>query len=263
MKILVCVKQVPDTNEVRIDPVTNNLVRAGVPAILNPFDEFAVELGMQIKEQVVNATLTVLTMGPPHATYVLREAYAMGADEMVLVSDRMFGGADTLATSYTISEVIKLLGGFDIILCGKQATDGDTAQVGPEIAEHLDIPQITYAIEAKVKGQKIEVKRENDDMYEIWESELPVLLTATKTEILPRYPNLLRWVQSEKEEIRTITAADLTSADSTRFGLKGSPTRVRKIFAPKRKSDGIKIQGYSSIEAAELAIQHLMKENKA
>lgn len=262
MNIFVCVKQVPDTNEVKINPETNTLIRAGVPSILNPFDEFAMEMALRLKEKT-NGKVTVISMGPDQAKEVLKQCYAMGADEMVLVSDRKFGGADTLATSYTLSSVIKKLGDYDVIFCGKQATDGDTAQVGPEIAEDLNIPQITYGVDVDYVDGEVRVKRENDDMYEIVSGKLPLLITITKTEIVPRNPNIRRKLQANKQEIRVVTAEDISDViDPTRLGLKGSPTRVRKIFAPDRKKDGVKLEGYTPTEAVQMTIKK-MKDDKA
>lgn len=257
MKIAVCVKQVPDTNEVKIDPETNTLIRKGVPSILNPFDEYALELALQLKEKVEGSTVTVITMGPDQAKDVLKQAYAMGGDEMVLITDRKFGGADTLATSYTLYLTIQELGGFDIIFCGKQAIDGDTAQVGPELAEHLGIPQITYALEIDYQDDQVVIKRENDDMYDMMTSELPMLVTVTKPNFDPRSPNILRRLKANKEEIREVTFDDLPGANPEHLGLKGSPTRVRKIFAPPKKTGGIKLEGYDTKEAVSLALEKM------
>lgn len=260
MNIIVCVKQVPDTNEIKIDPVTNTMIRKGVPSILNPYDEFALELALQLKEKVEGSTVTVMTMGPEQAKDILVQSFAMGADRMILISDRKFGGADTLATSYTLSQAIKKIGDYDIIFCGKQAIDGDTAQVGPEMAEHLGIPQITYAVAVDYKDGQVIVKRETDDSYEMMTANTPMLVTATKTEIDPRNQNIRRRMLANRTPIETIGADDLEGADTTRFGLKGSPTRVKKIFAPTRKSNGIKLQGYEATKAVELTLEKLIKD---
>jgi electron transfer flavoprotein beta subunit len=189
MDILVCVKQVPDTTEVKIDPKTNTLIRQGVPSIVNPFDKNAVEAALQLKEKH-GGKVTVISMGPPQAKDALKECLAMGADEAALISDRAFGGADTLATSYTLAAGIRKLGKFDVIICGKQAIDGDTAQVGPEIAEYLDIPQITYVAKVEVNGDIARVEREHEEGYEIIETTLPVLLTVVKSINEPRFPTV-------------------------------------------------------------------------
>lgn len=242
LKILVCVKQVPDTTEIKIDPVTNTLIRNGVPSIVNPFDKNALEAALQLKDKY-GAEVTVLSMGPGQAAEALRECYAMGADNMVLVSDRAFGGADTLATSYTLSAAIRALGEFDLILCGKQAIDGDTAQVGPEIAEHLGIPQVTYAADIELNDTTLTVTKEQEDCYEKIEVKLPALLTAVKSLNEPRYPNIRRKMQANRMEVRTLTAADLPELDPARLGLKGSPTKVKKTFVPPVHSTGVRVEG--------------------
>lgn len=258
MNIIVCMKQVPDTNEVKIDPVSNTLIRAGVPSIMNPFDAFALEMALQLKERT-NGAVTAITMGPEQAKAILREAYAVGADNMILVSDRKFGGSDTLATSYTLAGVIEMIGGYDVIVCGKQAIDGDTAQVGPEIAEHLGLPQITYGVAVDFVDGEIRVKRENDDVYEIMTATLPAVITFTKTDTELRNPNIKRMLDANRKEITVYTADDIEGIDGAMLGLKGSPTRVRKIFAPPRRGAGAKIQGYGAAESARLAVEHILK----
>jgi electron transfer flavoprotein alpha/beta subunit len=243
MNIVICIKQVPDTTEVKIDPVTNTLKREGVPSIINPFDEYALEEGVRIKERLGDsAKVTVLTMGPPQAETALREAISRGVDEGVLVSDRAFAGADTLATSYTLSMAIKKIG-YDIILCGKQASDGDTAQVGPGIAERLDIPYTTFVkkVESFENGA-IRVERMMEDGYDVIEMPLPSLITVVKEINEPRLPSLRGKMKAKKAEIKTLTAADL-GIDPDRIGLKGSPTIVSKIFTPERRSGGEILQG--------------------
>ena len=244
LKILVCVKQVPDTTEIKIDPVTNTLIRNGVPSIVNPFDKNALEAALQLKDKY-GAEVTVLSMGPGQAAEALRECYAMGADNMVLVSDRAFGGADTLATSYTLKTAIDkietLEGKFDIIFCGKQAIDGDTAQVGPEIAEHMDCPQITYAIEAKVENDEVLVKRETGEGYEVLAAKMPCVITVTKPSFSPRYPTIKSKMAANRATINTLTAADIP-VDAERIGLKGSPTKVKKSFTPPQKQGGVVVK---------------------
>ena len=190
MNILVCVKQVPDTTEIKIDPVTNTLIRKGVPSIVNPFDGYAVEAAARIKDKNPDTKIVVLSMGPEQAKAALKDCLAIAADKAYLVSDRAFGGSDTLATSYIISETIKkiedLEGKFDLIFCGKQAIDGDTAQVGPEIAEHLDLPQVTYGLEAEVVDGKVQVKKEVEEGLEIIAATMPSVVTFTKPSWDPR-----------------------------------------------------------------------------
>lgn len=226
MNIVVCIKQVPDTTEVRIDREKGTLIRKGVPTIINPEDKNGLEEALHMKE-TTGATVTVLTMGPPQAKSALYEALAMGADRAILLSDVAFAGADTWSTSLTLAAAIKKLD-YDLIFCGRQAIDGDTAQVGPEIAEHLNIPQATYATEICLKSdRKITVKRALDDGYEIVEYELPLLITAVKELNQPRYmqPALIFGVFNK--EIELWKANDL-EIDPSQLGLKGSPTQVRK-----------------------------------
>lgn len=244
MNILVCIKQVPDTNEIKIDPVTNTLIRAGVPSIVNPFDAYALEIAARIKDKTPGTTITLLSMGPPQASAALKECLAVGGDKAYLVSDRAFGGADTLATSYTLKCAIDKLeeqnGKFDLIFCGKQAIDGDTAQVGPEIAEHMDCPQITYAVEAGTEGDEVLVKRETGEGYEILAAKMPCVITVTKPSFDPRFPTIKSKLAANRAVITTLTVNDIT-VDGTRIGLKGSPTKVKKSFTPPRKQGGVTI----------------------
>lgn len=241
MHIIVCIKQVPDTTEVRIDPVTNTLVREGVPSITNPFDENAIEEALRLREKH-GGEVTVISMGPPQAEAALRDAIAMGADRAFLVSDRVFAGSDTLATSYTLARAVRYIGDFDMILCGKQAFDGDTAQVGPGLAEHLGIPQVTYAIAVEVEGKKARVRRLLDDRFEVVEVPLPCLLTVVKQINEPRHAGLKGVMRARKTEIPTLTAEQI-GADPERCGLSGSPTNVVRIFTPQRHRRGERLQG--------------------
>ena len=241
MHIVVCIKQVPDTTEVKIDPKTNTLVRQGVPSIVNPFDKNAIEAGLRLKEKY-GGRVTVVSMGPPQANDALKECLAMGADDAVLVSDRAFGGADTLATSYTLAATIRALGHFDVILCGKQAIDGDTAQVGPEMAEHLGITQLTYVAKIDIQGDTVQVYREHEEGYEVVEARLPVLLSVVKSINVPRYPTVKGIMKAvHKDKIRVLSAKDL-EVDMDRLGLKGSATQVRQIFTPPQRGQGILIR---------------------
>ncbi len=241
MDIVVCIKQVPDTTEVKINPETNTLVREGVPSIVNPFDENAVEAALQLKEKH-GGKVTVITMGPPQAAEALKTTLAMGADEAVLVSDRAFAGSDTWATSYTLSQAIKKLGKFDLILCGKQAIDGDTAQVGPGIAEWLGIPQVTFAVKVEVNGSKVLAERLLEEVNEKIECPLPAVITVVKQMNEPRLPSLKGMMKAKKAEIRNLTAADI-EADAVNLGLNGSPTNVVRIFTPPPKGGGETLSG--------------------
>ena len=254
MNIIVCIKQVPDTSEVRIDPETNTLIRDGVPSIINPYDMHAIEAGLQIREKV-GGRITVLTMGPPQAESALRDAVSMGADDAILLTDRSFAGSDTWATSYTLAKAVAKIGA-DIVLCGKQAIDGDTAQVGPEMAEFLNIPHISYirAIE-DVQNASIRVQRLMDDGYDIVESSLPVLLTVVKELNQPRLPSLKGKMAAKKVEIRKWTLSDI-GAVADKVGLKGSPTQVKNIFAPEAKKDRKMLEGNSG-QQVEALLQEL------
>ncbi len=228
MKIIVCIKQVPNTTEIKIDPITNTLKRDGVPSIINPDDKTALEAALQLKEKH-GATVTVLTMGPQQAEKALREALAMGADEAFLITDRAFAGSDTLATSTIIAAAIKKLGA-DIVFCGRQAIDGDTAQVGPQIAEHLGVPQITYAaaIDYDSSREVLTVKRQFEDRYQTLEVKGSCLVTVLSTLDKPRYMNVWDIVDQDTKEIGIITYNDLEgSLNPLDIGLKGSPTKVK------------------------------------
>jgi electron transfer flavoprotein beta subunit len=236
MEIVVCIKQVPDTTEVKINPETNTLIREGVPSIVNPFDENAVEAALKLREQH-GGKVTVISMGPPQAKEALRHVLAMGADEVILISDRAFAGSDTLATSYTLSQAIKKIGKFDLIICGKQAIDGDTAQVGPGVAEWLNLPQVTFVVKIEMAGNKLKLERLLEETNEIVESPLPCLITVVKQINEPRPTSLKGMMKAKKAEITTWGAQDI-AADKFRIGMDGSPTWVVKIFTPAPKSAG-------------------------
>jgi len=251
MNIAVCVKQVPDTSEVRIDRETGTMVREGVPSILNPFDAYAVEEAIRIKESG-GGNVTALTMGPPQAAEVLRHVVAMGVDEVMLLSDRAFAGADTWATSYTLGLGIKKAGGVELVICGKQAIDGDTAQVGPGIAENLGWPFVAYV--RKVVGiadGKMTVERLIEDGYEVVEVELPAVITVVKEINDPRMPSLKGKMKAKKLDIQPMDAAAL-GAMPEKIGLPGSPTKVVKVFSPPPKGDREKIEGTAEEQAAAL-----------
>jgi len=244
VKIVVCIKQVPDTTEVKIDPETKTLVREGVESITNPFDEFAIEEGLLTKEKY-GGEVHVITMGPPQAKEVLKNAYAVGSDYVYLISDRAFAGADTWATAYTLSAAIKKIGDFDLVICGKQAIDGDTAQVGPGIATQLNIPQLTYVdkvVEIDPDNKKIKVERLLEDGKEVVEASLPALITVVKDINEPRLPSLFGIKKAAKLDIPTWTADDLP-VDKDKLGLKGSPTEVINVFSPEVRGGGEILEG--------------------
>jgi len=231
MNILVCIKQVPDTKDVRLDPKTNTMAREGVESIMNPFDRHALEEAVKLKE-AHGGTVIALSMGPPQAEAVLREAISCGADEGVLVSDRAFAGADTWATSYTLARAVKKLGAVDLVLCGKQAIDGDTAQVGPGLACQLDIPYVTCVQKVRsMNNGAMEVERMMDDGYDVVRLPLPALLTVVKDINEPRVPSLKGKMKAKKAEIRTLTATEI-EADERFIGLAGSPTQVVRVYTP-------------------------------
>ena len=256
MNIIVCIKQVPDTTEIKINPETNTLMREGVASIVNPFDSYALELAVRLKEQQ-GGKVTVISMGPDQAKTALKECLSVGADEAYLLSDRAFGGSDTLATSYILSSFIKHLakenGEFDLIMCGKQAIDGDTGQVGPEIAEHLDLAQITYATDINYKDNKVMVKRENDQGYDWIEVLTPAVITVTKSAFEPRYATLKSKMAANRAEIKVLNAGSI-EIDVEKCGLKGSPTKVKKSYTPVRENNGIIIQE----ETAAASVESLM-----
>jgi len=242
MNIIVCIKQVPETTQVQINPETNTLIRKGVKSIINPFDMYAIEEAVRLKEKFGGKT-TVITMGPPQADAALREAISMGIDEGILLSDPAFAGSDTWATSYTLAGAIKKIGGFDLIICGKQASDGDTAQVGPGISMHLDIPQVTYVKKIEeIKGGSMRVERMTEEGFEIIETPLPALLTVVKEINEPRIPSLRGMMKARQAKIATWSQKEL-GLDSERIGLSGSPTQVIKIFTPPQRSGGQIIPG--------------------
>ena len=243
MNVIVCVKQVPDTTEVRLNPETGTLIRDGVPSIINPDDKAGLEAALQIKDKY-GAKVIVVSMGPLQADAALREALAMGADEAYLISDRAFGGADTWATSSTLASAIRKIGsmeseGYDLIITGRQAIDGDTAQVGPQIAEHLGLVSVSYAEDIKVEGESIIVKRQYEDRYHMIRVKIPCLITALSELNKPRYmtPRGIMEAYQEKE-VRILTRSELDVEDGN-IGLIGSPTRVFKSFTKAVKGKGI------------------------
>ena len=258
MKIVVCIKQVPDTNEVKLDPVTNTLIRDGVPSIINHDDKSGIEAALVLRERF-GGTVTVVCMGPPQADLALREALAMGCDEAFLVSGREFGGSDTWATASIISAALKKIG-YDLIITGRQAIDGDTAQVGPQIAETLGIPQVSYAEEIYdiEDGNKVIVKRQYEDRYHIIEVKMPCLLTALTELAEPRYMHAGGIIDAYEKEIPVIGYEDLKDDLVLEYiGLKGSPTNVFKSFTKQAKGTGELHKELSPDEAVELIIKKM------
>ena len=265
MKIFVCIKQVPGITEVRIDPKTNTLIREGIPSIMNPMDKNGVELALEIKEKH-GGEIIALSMGPPQAEEVLREALAMGADKAYLLTDRAFAGADTLATSHTlalaIKKIIKELKEIKyLVICGNEAIDGDTAQVGPELAEELGIPQITYVEKFEMSGDKIKVERIfRAEEVVIIEANLPALISVLRAINTPKYPTMIGIVDAyDKKEVIYLDAKAV-NADKAKIGLTGSQTEVWKIFIPERKGEHIKLTG--TIEEMSRELCQKLKEDK-
>ncbi len=251
MKIIVLVKQVPDTSEVRINRETNTLVRDGVPSIINPYDRYAIEEALRLREQH-GGTVTAVTMGPPQAVEALKEAVSLGVDDVVLLSDRAFAGADTWATSYALSQGIKKIGAFDLVIAGKQAIDGDTAQVGPETADMLGIPFVAYIrkIDA-VTDKTMTVERLMDEGTDVVETSLPAVITVVKEINDPRLPSLKGKMKAKNLAATTWSAADI-GADTDRCGLKGSPTQVVRIFPPAPRGDREMLTGTREEQVAAL-----------
>jgi len=255
VKVIVLIKQVPETTEVRINPETNTLVREGVKGIINPFDTYALEEGVRIKERL-GGTVVVVSMGPPQAREALQDAIALGADEAVLLSDRAFAGADTLATSRALAAAVRKLEPYDLIICGKQAIDGDTAQVGPEVAELLDIPHVTYVRRIReLEPGRVVVERMVEGAVETVEMSLPGLITVVKDINQPRIPSLKGIMKARRATIPVWTPADVGISEEL-VGLRGSPTVVEKVFVPQVERRGEIIEGTPE-EVAEVLLSRL------
>ena len=265
MKIIVCIKQVP-AGEVKINPETGTLIREGVQSILNPFCEYALDEAIRIKKEQEEGRgeeveVIVITMGPPQAQSALLRCLELGADRAILLCDRKFAGADTLATSLALSEAIqKFEEDFTLVFTGKQAIDGDTAQVGPELAEHLGIPQITYATSTTLilERKRIQVKRETENGYQTVECKLPALVSVSAGSNIRRIPSFTEIIKARKKAIKTVTADEL-SKDTSRFGLSGSPTQVANVFPPKSRAGGQKIESDNPEDAVDRLIEFLEK----
>jgi electron transfer flavoprotein beta subunit len=260
MHIVVCIKQVPDAKNVRIDPDTHTLVRQGVESIINPFDMFAVEAALRLKD-ISDARVTTMTMGPPQAEAALRDTLALGVDDAVLLSDRAVAGSDTWATSRVLAAAVKKMGDIDLVCCGKQAIDGDTAQVGPEVATLLDIPYATFVKNIEILDNKsLKVARQTDEGVELWKVPMPALLTVIKEVGEPRVPSLKHKMRAKKAVIPVWGVNEL-GLDPKEVGLAGSFTQVVRVFSPPRRSDRVMIEGTIE-EMADQLFRHL-KEAKA
>ena len=260
MKIVVCIKQVPDTTEVKLDPKTNTLIRDGVPSIINPDDKAGIEAALTLKEQL-GGTVTVVCMGPPQADVALREALAMGCDDTILMSDRAFSGSDTYATAHVIAAGLKTLD-YDLIITGRQAIDGDTAQVGPQIAEQLGIPQVSYAAEVKTaEDGAVVVKRQFEDRYQLLKVKTPCLVTALSELAQPRYMTVSGIVNAYNKEVKVLTFEDVKNNLNPDFiGLKGSPTNVKQSFTKQVKGAGTVIN-VSADEAVKTIMDKLIEKH--
>lgn len=258
MKIVVCIKQVPNTNEVRIDPNTGTMIREGVESIMNPDDKAGIEEALRLKDQLKDVEITAITMGPPQADAILREAMAMGVDKAILLTDRKFAGADTLATSNALASALRKLTP-DLIITGRQAIDGDTAQVGPQIAEHLGLPQISYVHDIQTKdGKNFTVKRALEDGFQVLEVAAPCLFTLLSDANTPRYMNVKGIVEVFNKEVE-LWSAETTGVDETLIGLKGSPTKVWRSFTKEAKGKG-EVHEVSPQDAAKMIVAKLREK---
>jgi len=255
VKICVCIKQVPASNKIETDEKTGVLKRAGTESKMNPYDLFAIETALRLKEKFGkdNCKVTAVTMGPMQAKSVIREAFMMGVDEGYLLSDRAFAGADVLATSYTLSQGMKKIGGFDLYICGKQTTDGDTAQVGPELSEHLNIPHASWVRSIDNADERgIEVTVELAEVTQKIRMNYPCLITTEKDIFQPRLPSYRRKLATEDREVRVLTLSDMPDNNEDHYGMSGSPTKVEKIYTPKDDKSRVVIEGDSDHAAGEI-----------
>ena len=260
MKIIVCMKQVPAGTKVDIDPETGAMKRMSGDTRTNPYDLFALETAISLREKL-GGTVTVLTMGPPQAETMMRDAYACGADDAVILSDRKFAGADVLATSYALAQGIQVIGGADLIICGRQTTDGDTAQVGPSIAEHLAIPHAAWVAEVTdVTETSITVRQDLVSVSQVSELPYPCLVTIDKDTCVPRLPSYRLKKATADRPVRILSFADMPDQDLSRYGLVGSPTSVEQMFAPKEAEKQVYIEGASDEKASRLFA--ILNENK-
>lgn len=246
MKIIVCIKQVPATSSVEIDEITGVLKREGVESKMNPYDLYALETALRLKDKT-GGSITTVTMGPPQAESVMKESFILGADDGYIFSDRKFAGSDVLATAYTLSQGIRLLGEFDLIICGKQTTDGDTAQVGPELAEFLGIPHVTWVKAIKeITDESIVVEEDLGNSSGILELSFPALISVEKDIFQPRLPSYRRKILTAKQQVKMFTFSDFIETNEQKYGLNGSPTQVERIFPPETNKDQIFWDGEAS-----------------
>jgi len=258
MNIIVCIKQVPDVKEVTWDPETGSLIRQGLPSIINPNDKNAIEAALQLREEH-EGEVTILSMGPSQVEEALREALGMGADRAVQLSAKAFAGADTWATSYTLGLAIKKLGDWDLVICGVEAMDGNTAQVGPQIAENLKIPLLSYALDIEVNGGKVKVRQKLGDFQRVLSSPLPAVITVDRQMNEPRIAPMDTIMEAYEKEIPVWGPGDLDGNEEY-FGLKGSPTKLRKVFSPKVKRDKVEILDGTPQEAAHKLVERLKEK---
>lgn len=252
MKIIVCMKQVPATSQVEIDQETGSMKRLGAETRTNPYDLYALETALQIREKT-GGTVTVLTMGPSQAEEMMKDAYTMGADDAVILSDRKFAGSDVLATSYTLAQGIRVLGGADLILCGRQTTDGDTAQVGPAIAEHMGIPHCAWVSEiVDVNDKAIDVRQNLVSITQVSRMHYPCLITVDKDMCVPRLPSYILKKKTDGRKVRILTFDDLPDQNLSRYGLIGSPTSVARMFAPPKADSQVYLEGSPEEKASQL-----------
>jgi electron transfer flavoprotein beta subunit len=262
MKIAVCVKQVPQIAEVKVNPETGTLVREGVASILNPFCEYALDHAVRIKSARPDVTILAISMGPPQARAALMRCLELGADEALLLCDRKFAGSDSWATALTLASAIKAVAAdFDLILMGKQAIDGDTAQVGPEVAEILGIPQITYAVDIEISanGKRLNARRECESGSEVVTVRMPVLVSAVKGETLRRLPSFAEVLAARRKPLRTMNA-DAMPLKESELGLQGSFTQVVKVFPPSARKSGQRVEGLEAVDAARVMVEFLRAE---
>jgi len=261
MRIVVCVKQVPDVAEIRIDEVTHTLVRSGVPSILNPFDEFAVEEALRIREKH-GGTITAISMGPPQAKEALFKCIAMGVDRAILLSDAFFAGADTWATAKTLAMTVQKVG-YDLVICGMKAVDGETSQVGPEVGELLGIPHVSYVkrVEIDLESKSLLAERMTEQGYQLIRVTLPCLLTATKALNVPRIPTLLQQMAAKKKDVEVMKAADI-GAQREEVGLPGSRTQVTKVYTPQYHTGQGTILTAENLATAVVSLKELMKKER-
>ena len=247
MNILICIKQVPNTNKIKIDKNKHTLIREGVESIINPFDLYAIEFALRIKDTINNVNISVISMGPPNAEKALRTALSLGVDSSYLISDKAFSGSDTLATSYVLSMAIKYIEKeneyFDLILCGKQAIDGDTAQIGPQLAEYLKYTLVTNVRELEIKNSSFLIKKETDEGFQILKAPSRSLFTITKPSFEARFPSLNAKIKAKKTPIKVLDLNILTKIDITKIGLKGSATKVKETYVNEIDKDNVTISG--------------------